>query len=388
MPVSGRLPVYGTAQVEPVDDRSRTQIERLCNDLRDLIFRNLCRTERFDRNVHRARDADGICDLHFATIRQPGGDDILCNVACRVCAGAIDLRRIFSGKRAAAVPRHPAVRVGDNLASGQPGVAFRTADDETPGRVHINARVLVAQRCWNYVVDHFLGDLAANRFEGDVRIVLRRNDDRVDPHRLVAIVLYCDLRFAVRAKIRNVAVLAQRGKVTHQIMRQHDRQRHQFLGIAARVPKHHALIAGTQPLVAVVGVFAGLSLERIVDAQRDVGRLLVDRDADAAGFRIESDGRFGIPDVFDHLAHDTRNIDVCARRDLSGDVYLTRYRERFAGYAPLRVRFQNRIEHRIRDLIRDLIGMALGYGLAGKKTPVCHLRCPRSKKLCTSPVSA
>jgi hypothetical protein len=78
---------------------------------------------------------DGVGELDFAARRQTGGDDILRHPASHVSRAAIDFARIFAGKRAAAVPAHAAIAVDDNLATGQAGVALRTADDETAGRI-------------------------------------------------------------------------------------------------------------------------------------------------------------------------------------------------------------------------------------------------------------
>ena len=90
--------------------------------------------------------------------------------------------------------------------------------------------------------------------------------------------------------------LRSRREKTGEIVRQHDRHRHQLVGFAARVPEHHALIAGTGQLERSF-VTARLHFERLVDAHRDVGRLLVDRHAHAARFGVEADRRPGVADL-------------------------------------------------------------------------------------------
>ena len=80
-------------------------------------------------------DADRVGDLDLAAIRQVGGDDVLGDVARRVGRGAVDLGRVLAGEGAAAVARHPAVGVDDDLAAGEAGVADRAADHELAGRV-------------------------------------------------------------------------------------------------------------------------------------------------------------------------------------------------------------------------------------------------------------
>ena len=90
--------------------------------------------------------------------------------------------------------------------------------------------------------------------------------------------------------------------MTRQIVSEHDRQRHQFIGLAAGVAEHHALIARAEKLELVV--VAGLRLERSVDAERDIGRLFVDGDAHAAGFSIESNRRTRVSHFADDLANE------------------------------------------------------------------------------------
>ena len=134
------LLVDRAAQVEVVDDRRRTQIEVRADEFGDLLFRDHAGAERLDEHADRMRDADRVRDLHFAAFGEPGRDDVLRDVARRVRRRAVDLGRVLAGERAAAVARHPAVRVGDDLAAGQTGVALRAADDEAAGRVDEDAQ--------------------------------------------------------------------------------------------------------------------------------------------------------------------------------------------------------------------------------------------------------
>jgi hypothetical protein len=55
-----------------------------------------------------------------------------------------------------------------------------------------------------------------------------------------------------------------------------DGRGHQFWGLGARVPEHHALIAGAFVLVA-----------RSIDASRDVGRLAMDQALDRGALPVE-----------------------------------------------------------------------------------------------------
>ena len=91
--------------------------------------------EGVDVHAQRFRMADGVRELHFAFFRQASSHHVLGDPATHVCRAAIDFARIFSRKRAAAMSAHSAVRVNNDLAAGQAGVALRTANDEIAGRI-------------------------------------------------------------------------------------------------------------------------------------------------------------------------------------------------------------------------------------------------------------
>ena len=101
--------------------------------------------EAVDLERDRVRDADRVGDLELAAAGEPGGDDVLRDVAGGVGGRAVDLGRILAGERAAAVAGGAAVGVDDDLAAGQAGVAHRAADDELAGRVAVE-EVLVAEQ--------------------------------------------------------------------------------------------------------------------------------------------------------------------------------------------------------------------------------------------------
>src|SRR5438128_1664070 len=77
-------------------------------------------------------------------------------------------------------------------------------------------------------------------------------------------------------------------------VREPDRHRHQVVRLVACVSEHHSLVAGANLVVDVAD--AVLDLARLVDAHRDVGRLLVDRNDHAAGVAVEPVGLTVVPD--------------------------------------------------------------------------------------------
>ena len=159
------------------------------------------------------------------------------------------------------MPPAAAVSVDDDLATGEAGVALRAPGDEASGWIDVELRVLVEQlRRYDRsddVFDHGVGEIAM----ADRRRVLRGDDDGLRAHGALAFVLDGHLRFAVWAQEIELVGLAHFRQAPRQLVREHDRQRHQLRRFTAGEAEHHPLVAGA----------AG------VDALRDVGRLRVDR---------------------------------------------------------------------------------------------------------------
>ena len=260
----------------------------------DLLFRNPARALGVDHHRDRIGHADRVRELHERALGEARRDDVLGDVARHVARRAIDLRRILARERAAAVRRRAAVGVDDDLAAGDAGVAVRPADHEASRRVDVDLRVLVHQLRGDHAVDDLLGDVFLHRLLRDERAVLGGKDDRVDPHRRVAVVLDRDLRLAVGPQVVEHAVAPRAGQALGELVREHDRQRHQLFGFRAREAEHQALIAGA----------AG------VHAHRDVGRLAVNRGQHRAGFGVEPVLAAGVADLVDRRADDVLVVDV------------------------------------------------------------------------------
>ena len=158
------------------------------------------------------RHADRVGDLQLAAPCETGGDDVLGHPPAGICGRAIDLGRVLAREGAAAVARHPAVGVDDDLAAGQAGVAHRAADLEAPRRVHEHEvaaahRRVVEQLGRDRDPYHMLQDARAELVHLRSAAVLRGDDHALDAHWLgrsvgVAPVPHRDLCLAVRQQFR------------------------------------------------------------------------------------------------------------------------------------------------------------------------------------------
>ena len=139
--------------------------------------------------------------------------------------------------------RVSAVSIDDNLTSRQAGIPMRSADDETAGRIDIIFCFLVQKLSrknrLDDMLDHVLFDLLLRRF----RIVLCRNQNRIDSLNLVTVILDRYLCLAVRSQIFERTVLAHIAQSLCQLMRVRDRRRHQLRRFVAGVAEHQSLVA-------------------------------------------------------------------------------------------------------------------------------------------------
>ena len=155
------------------------------------------------------------------------------------------------------------------------------------------------------------------------------------------------------------------------------RHRHERGRLVGRVAEHHALVARADEVERVGGA-AGLGVEGLVHALRDIGALLVDEVENTAGIAVEAELGAIVPDAADDLAGDVLDVDVGLGADLAGDNHGAGGDEGLAGAADvlelgglavgrhvtlgleLGLLRQDGVEDGVRDLVRDLVWVALG----------------------------
>jgi len=144
--------------------------------------------------------------------------------------------------------------------------------------------------------------------------------------------------------------LAHGRQLLGQLVSVHDRRRHQLGRLVAGVAEHQALIAGA------------LLLEQALtlgDALRDVGRLRLDRDQDAAGVGVEAHVAAGVA-----KSRGWRCAPPCPKSmvalvgDFTGQHDEARLAQRLAGDAAHLVAGQRCVEHGVGDGVAHLVWMA------------------------------
>ena len=164
-------------------------------------------------------------------------------------------------------------------------------------------------------------------------LVLGRDQHALDLDRPAVLVAHRHLRLAVRPQVGHQLGAAHLGQPVRQLVRERDRHRHELLGLARGVAEHHALVAGAGHVELVVVGRVGARLVGLVDALRDVGRLLVDRGDHGAAVAVEPVAAAAVADLADRLAGDLRDVHVHVGRDLARDHDEPGVHERLAGHA-------------------------------------------------------
>ena len=308
--VGGGLVVDRGSEVEGSHEHAGAQVEVVLDDLRELGVGLDAGAVGVDEDRQGLGDADGVRELDEAALAQLRGDERLRDPAGGVRARAVDLGRVLAGERATAVCAPAAVRVDDDLAPGEPGVALRPADDEAAGRVQVVDGLVVEVLGGDDGLDDVLHQDLVDGLVGHVGVVLRRDDDGVHAHggqvRALLLVLDGDLRLGVRAHPLVRPGLADLREALHQLGGEHVGQRHHLLGLVGGVAEHVTLVARASVVLVLTG-----------DAVADVGGLLLDGDQDGAGLVIDALGAVVVADLLDGVSDDLLVVEVRLGSDLA-----------------------------------------------------------------------
>ncbi len=149
-------------------------------------------------------------------------------------------------------------------------------------------------------------------------------------------------------------------------VRKVDRQRHEHIGLVAGVAEHHALVACALRVELVLLGLTRSDLFRGRDALRDVGRLLIEGDHDAAGVAVVPERLVVVADLVDRAPNGAGDVDVGLGGDFASDDGKTGGDERFARHPAHRILRQHLVEDGVGNLVGHLVGMALRNTLGGE----------------------
>ncbi len=210
-------------------------------------------------------------------------------------------------------------------------------------------------------LDDFFHHAFLEIFHADVRVMLRRQDHRVDAYGFVVFVDERDLTFSVGSQPGQGACLANLGLAPDEAVRVGDRRRHQHVGLVGGVAEHQALVTGALTL----GVLA-------VDSLCDIGRLFAERIQYRAGRAVESHVGMRIANIQHRFPRNFFDVDHRRCSDLARDEDHAGLDQGFTGDPCLDVLLEYRVEYGVRNLVGYLVGMSLGHGFRGKQIGMAH----------------
>ena len=156
MAILGSLFIDRTFQTQFPDDAAGTQVEVSQHDVLEVFVgvSVLDCVVRIDINRYRVSHADTVSHFDDRAVAEAVLHQGLGHPAHGICGRSIHLGGVLSGESASAVAAPSAVGVHDDLAAGQSGVASRSANHETAGRVDIVNGFLIYIVVGDHVLDH------------------------------------------------------------------------------------------------------------------------------------------------------------------------------------------------------------------------------------------
>ena len=149
-------------------------------------------------------------------------------------------------------------------------------------------------------------------------------------------------------------------------MRKGDRVRHIFFCLVCRITEHHALVTCADRFQLLVGHLVFLCFQRLVNAHRDVGGLLVDRNHNRAGIAVKAVLGLVVADFLYGVAHDFRDVHIRVGRDLACHKHKAGAACRLACHAAHRILCHQRIQDRVGNSVAHFVGMPFRYRFRSK----------------------
>lgn len=311
-------------ECEVLDDAARSEIEVVFDDLLDETVWDPSRAISFNMKRKWVRNTDGVRDLDENSSAETGADERLGDPSGGVGGRSVDLGVVLAGEGSATVGAPAAVSVDDDLTAGQTGVGLRTANDEAARRLDVVDRVVVEHLGRDDLVDDLFAKNGAHLFICDVISVLDGDDDRVDSNwddsAADDLVFDRDLRLGIRSDPFFFARFSELGHLDVQLVGEHESERHLLLSFVGGVSEHESLITSADVFVGAV----------LVDALRDVGRLLLETVLDSACEVVQTFFVRVVSDSLDSITDDFLVVDVGVRVDLAADHDVTCFGESLA----------------------------------------------------------
>ena len=231
------LVVVHVQQTQTLDDTLRGQVVAVLDVSLDEVQRLVFRAEALHRHAHRLYHTAGIRQLGFALVSVAGLHDVLGDLPCHICCGAVHLGGVFAAQGTATHSTDAAVGITRQLAAGDTTVGVAAAQHEPASGVHQFLEVSVQTVLTGSQHHHGFDDVAEIA-DLHVRAMLHRTEEGGDP---ADIIVVADLCLGIRPEHLARMVLQQ----LQELGGDHVGDRHLFGGLVGGVAVHDALVTGT-----------------------------------------------------------------------------------------------------------------------------------------------
>ena len=202
----------------------------------------------------------------------------------------------------------------------------------------------------------------------DVWIMLSRKDNCLQTLWIALLIIFhCNLRLAVRPQVLKRPIFTDLCKPLSQLMCKRDRVRHKLRSLIRSITEHHTLIPRSGSLDLIIVHLILFRLKRLVNAQCNVGGLLVNRRDHSTSVRIKSIFPSRVTDLPYCFTDNLLDIHISAGRNLAHHKDKPCRDRRLAGHAAHWILLYKRIQDRIRYLIAHLIRMPLCHRFRSKQ---------------------
>ncbi|KAJ0872741.1 hypothetical protein HanRHA438_Chr11g0527221 [Helianthus annuus] len=176
------VPVIATPlQVEVNRHHPGPKVEILLDQSKDILIRDLSGFVRVDKHRQRFGHTNSVRNLNNAPACEPRSHYALGRLPNNISPAPIHFRRVLPGERTATVSSPSAVRVDDNLPSGETRVTVGTTDHKPARRVQVEDSVFIKILRRDHGLDHVLFEISRDLVVSHGLVMLCRDENRVDP---------------------------------------------------------------------------------------------------------------------------------------------------------------------------------------------------------------
>ena len=246
--------------------------------------------------------------------------------------------------------RKPTVSIDHQLAAGETGIGFKTAQHKSAGWVDENFRLLVDAHVMAGAVNDQSAEFLAQFVRIFICIMLAGDHNGVHALRNTKRILHGHLRFAVPSNAGDQVFLPAGGEQARDAVRQHDRRGQQFNRFPTGIAVHDALIACAECIP-------------------------IDRTCNVRTLRMQPHLYMiitAISSSLNRLSYNGFHVGACRCAEFPSNKNIARRCQHFTGNAGIGIFFEAGVQNVVRNRVAELVRMACRDGLCRQDVFIFH----------------